>query len=119
MPVNALRVNIPENLRTAPAPQVSGRREGVIWVKEGEKARPVKVAVGLSNNVIVSIKSDELKEGLVVITGLQQQNPNSAQVGNNGTKNPFMPNMPKRSGRGTAGQRERAAQRGAQTPQGK
>ena len=119
IPVNALRVNIPENMRTAPAPQVSGRREGVIWVQEGEKARPIKVAVGLSNNVVVSIKGDEVKEGLVVITGVQQMNPQSAQVGGNETKNPFMPNMPKRSGRGTAGQRERAAQRGAQPPQGK
>jgi HlyD family secretion protein len=115
VPVNALRVNIPENLRTAPAPQVSGRREGVIWVKEGEKARPVKVAVGLSNNVVVSIKGDGIKEGLNVITGIQQMNPNSAQVGGGGTKNPFMPNMPKRRARGSAGQRERAAERANQS----
>jgi len=115
VPVNALRVNVPENMRTAAPPQVSGRREGVIWVQEGDKARPIKVKLGLSNNVIVSVKSDEIKENMQIITGFQQPGQGkSAAVGGGDNKNPFMPNMPKRSGRGTAGQRERAAQRGAE-----
>ena len=115
VPVNALRVEIPENMRTAAPPQVSGRREAVVWVKESEKARPVKVQLGLSNSVIVSVKSDELKENMVVVTGVQQSMPGkTGSVGGGDTKNPFMPNMPKRSGRGTAGQRERAAQRSAE-----
>ena len=116
VPVNALRVNIPENMRLAAPPEVSSRREGIIWIKEGEKARPVKVQLGLSNSIIVAVKSDELKENMQVITAVMQPRGKQAAVGSDAAKNPFMPNMPKRSGRGTAGQRERAAQRGAQQP---
>ena len=112
VPVNAIRFMPPESAQTAPPPE-TGRREAVVWVEAAAgKARPVKVKLGLSNNIIVSIKSDELKENDRVISGIVPFQRN-ARMGNQSTKNPFMPNMPKRRARGSAGQRERAAQRSA------
>ena len=114
VPVNALRFMPPEELQTAPAPQVK-RREGVLWVSaEKGKVRPVKVKVGLTNNIITSIKSDELKAGDSVVTGINRQAPGKSKISDGSTKNPFMPNMPKRRARGSAGQRERAAERANQ-----
>ncbi len=114
VPVNALRFMPPEELQTAPAPQVK-RREGVLWVSaEKGKVRPVKVKLGLTNNIITSIKSDELKAGDSVVTGINRQAPGKSKISDGSTKNPFMPNMPKRRARGSAGQRERAAERANQ-----
>ncbi|MBE6381262.1 MAG: HlyD family secretion protein, partial [Lentisphaerae bacterium] len=89
VPVSALRYTPPEELQIAAAPEVKGRREGVIWVKENDKARPVKVTVGISNNVIVAVKSDELKKDMLVITGVEQTAPGQhGQVGQADEKNP-------------------------------
>ena len=116
VPVNALRFTPPESMQESPAPE-TGRREGVIWIQNGpDKARPVKVKIGLNNGISVAVESNELKEDMLVITGVSTFNPmmNGAPVmGDGETRNPFMPNMPKRPGRGSAGQRERAAQRQA------
>ena len=91
------------------------RREAVLWLPDGEnKARPVKVKLGLGNGIDVAVMSPDIKENDKVITGIAVQAPRSAQMGQGGTKNPFMPNMPKRRARGSAGQRERAAERAAQ-----
>lgn len=114
VPVNALRFMPPVELQLAPAPELK-RREGVLWVKaENDKLRPVKVKLGLTNNIITAIKSDELKAGDVVVTNIIQQAPGKPRMEDNSTKNPFMPNMPKRRARGSAGQRERAAERANQ-----
>ena len=112
VPVSALRFTPPESAQTAPAPE-TGRHEGILWVEDGVgKARPVKVKLGLSNNIIVSIKDSTFKENDRVISGIMPAMPGGrARMDNGSTKNPFMPNMPKRRARGSAGQRERAAQR--------
>ena len=115
VPVNALRFTPPLEMQSAPAPE-TGRREGILWLPDGEnRARPVKVKLGLSNNIITAVKSDELQEGATVVTGLQQSGFQASAMGTDELKNPFMPNMPKRSGRGSAGQRERAQQRAAES----
>ena len=114
VPVNALRFTPPVELQTAPVPELK-RREGVLWVADkGGKVRPVKVKLGLTNNIITAIKSDEIKAGDAVVTGINRQLPGKAKMSDGSTKNPFMPNMPKRRARGSAGQRERAAERAAQ-----
>ncbi len=114
VPVNALRFMPPEELQLAPAPELK-RREGVLWVKaENDKLRPVKVKLGLTNNIITAIKSDELKAGDTVVTNIIHQVPGKPRMADNSAKNPFMPNMPKRRARGSAGQRERAAERANQ-----
>ena len=115
IPVNALRFTPPESMQEFPAPEI-GRREGIIWVqRNGEKAYPVKVKVGLNNGIVAAISGDGLKENMLIATGVQNVMPTApnSTIGNGDVKNPFMPNMPKRPGRGSAGQRERAAQRQA------
>ncbi len=113
VPVNALRFKPDESAQLEPAPE-TGRREGVVWVKAADgKLRPVKVKVGLSNNIIVAIQSSEINENTQVVTGAVRQTAMRMQSGGD-TKNPFMPNMPKRRARGSAGQRERAAERTSQ-----
>ena len=114
VPVNALRFTPPATMQSAPAPAVE-RREGILWLPDGkDKARPVKVKLGLGNGIDVAVVSAEIKENDKVITGVAMQSPRGPQMGQGGTKNPFMPNMPKRRARGSAGQRERAAERAAQ-----
>lgn len=113
VPAGALRLAVPENMQSAPAPE-TGRREGILWIPDNGKARPVKVKIGLSNNIICAVESSEIKENDKIITGIQQAVPRGAKMSDNSTKNPFMPNMPKRRARGSAGQRERAAQRAGQ-----
>lgn len=115
VPVNALRFTPPSEMQLTPAPETK-RREGVLWVAaENGKLRPVKVKLGLTNNIITSIKTDELKAGDSIVTGINRQMPGAPKMSDGSTKNPFMPNMPKRRARGSAGQRERAAERANQT----
>lgn len=115
VPVNALRFTPPEEMQTAPAP-ACGKREGILWLPaEGGKARPVKVKLGLSNNIVRVVSGSDIREDSQVVSGIQQILPQPPGMSSaDGTRNPFMPNMPKRPGRGSAGQRERAAQRAAQ-----
>ena len=68
----------------------------------------------MGNGIDVAVVSAEIKENDKVITGVAIQSPAGPRMGQGGTKNPFMPNMPKRQARGSAGQRERAAERAAQ-----
>ena len=114
VPANALRFTPPEALQSAPAPELK-RREGVLWVPDTDgKARPVKVRIGLSNNIVTAVYSSEIKDGMEIVTGIQQAQSKSGKLSNGSTRNPFMPNMPKRRARGSAGQRERAAERAGQ-----
>lgn len=114
VPVNALRFTPPEDMQLSPAPE-TGRREGILWIAaDSGKARPVKVKLGLSNNISTVIYSSEIKEKSEVISGIQQVQSKAGKIGSGSTRNPFMPNMPKRPARGSAGQRERAAARAGQ-----
>ena len=114
VPVNALRFTPPAELQQSPAPELK-RREGVLWIAAGNgKLRPVKVKVGLSNNIVTAVKTSELKAGDAVVTAVTRQMPGNPRMSDNSTKNPFMPNMPKRRARGSAGQRERAAEQARQ-----
>ena len=114
VPAAALRFVPPAELQQAPAPELQ-RREGVLWVEDkGGKLRPVKVQLGLSNNIVTAVKTNELKVGDEVVTGVSRQMPGKTKMSDGSTKNPFMPNMPKRRARGSAGQRERAAERANQ-----
>ena len=115
VPVNALRFTPPAEMQAAPAPETK-RREGILWIAAGNgKVRPVKVKLGLTNNIVTSIKTDELKAGDSIVTGINRQMPGPPRMSDSSTKNPFMPNMPKRRARGSAGQRERAAERANQS----
>ncbi|MBO5254479.1 MAG: efflux RND transporter periplasmic adaptor subunit [Opitutales bacterium] len=65
-----------------------GRR---VWVSNAEgKVRPIDVTVKLNNETVSAIVSDELKEGMDVIIGVEQvMKDNASKSGN-----PFMPKVP-------------------------
>jgi HlyD family secretion protein len=73
-------------------PEASNYRQSLLWVKQNGFARSVKVRAGVSDGTMTEVQGDELKEGLEVITGEQQQ-----AAGNTGTVNPFTPQMPSRA----------------------
>lgn len=66
--------------------------KGTVWIMDGKFVRPVKVRIGPTDGImteIVSSDQDELKEGILVVTG--QVRPQDAAAG--GTTNPFAPQM--------------------------
>jgi HlyD family secretion protein len=82
------------NLRTkrqqdANAPEASNYRPSFLWVKQDGFARPISVRAGASDETMTEVQSDELKEGLEVIVGEQQQ----SDSGKTGTVNPFTPQI--------------------------
>jgi HlyD family secretion protein len=71
--------------------------EGVVWTQQGSFVRPIKVRLGQSDSSKTEVSGDEIKEGLRVITGQQQQ-----QTAETGTTNPFVPQIRRsRPGSGT------------------
>jgi HlyD family secretion protein len=70
----------------APKAQASNYRKATLWVGENGLARPIKVLAGTSDDTMTEVQGEELKEGLQVIAGEQQQT-----AGNTGTVNPFTP----------------------------
>jgi len=47
----------------------SGETRGVVWLEDGDYARPVEVKVGATDGVNTAITSDTLQEGTQVVTG--------------------------------------------------
>ena len=73
-----------------PAENPSGGKDanggqGVIWLKDGEFARPVAVKVGISDGSSTAVIADNLKDGEEVVIG---EAPASAQ---SAAKSPFLP----------------------------
>lgn len=51
---------------------------GVVWVKDEKGLRPVKVKLGITDNVFTEIRSSELQENQEVITGIGTQTKKTA-----------------------------------------
>lgn len=75
------------------ANQVSSN--GVVWVQDGSYVRPIDVNLGPTDGTKTEVQGDEIKEGMKIITGQQQQK----TTDNTGTTNPFVPQV--RRGGGT------------------
>jgi len=67
-----------------------------LWRPEGETVRPLSVRVGLSDGTLTEVAGEELSDGLMVVTGVQQQ-----AGAKTDTSNPFAPSFSR--GGGTAG----------------
>jgi HlyD family secretion protein len=67
---------------------------GVVWVQQGSYVRPINVKLGPTDGTKTEVQGDEIKEGMKVITGQQQQ-----KTADTGTTNPFVPQI--RRGQGT------------------
>jgi HlyD family secretion protein len=80
--------------KAAAPDELSGRSD--LWLPEGDSVRPLAVRVGLSDGTLTEVVGEELADGLMVVTGVQQQA--SAKTD---TSNPFTPSFSR--GGGTAG----------------
>jgi HlyD family secretion protein len=67
-----------------------------LWRLEGETVRPLSVRVGLSDGTQTEVAGEELADGLLVVTGVQQQ-----AGAKTDTSNPFAPSFSR--GGGAAG----------------
>jgi len=117
IPSSALRYT-PDVKNIAPDalanPVQAGHEEALLWVEKSEGLlSPVKVKVGLNNGTMAEIITDDLKEGDVIVTGVDTSAAMRGPVEDGMPNNPFMPRMPRMPGRGSAGARERASQREA------
>ncbi|MGA2916355.1 MAG: efflux RND transporter periplasmic adaptor subunit [Sedimentisphaerales bacterium] len=63
-------------------------QHGILWIQEGNYVKPIKVRTGLNDGTMTEIEGSEIKEGLEIITGEQQQT-----TANTGTTNPFVPQI--------------------------
>jgi HlyD family secretion protein len=73
----------------------NGKRDfGMIWIKEGDNLRPVRVKTGLSDGSFTEIRGP-VNEGEEVVTGMT----NSGQATTTQQQNPFAPQQHGRGGR--------------------
>jgi HlyD family secretion protein len=69
----------------APPARTSDYRKTTLWVSENGSVKPIKIMAGLSDDTMTEIQGEDIKEGLLIITGEQQQT-----AGATGTVNPFV-----------------------------
>ncbi len=74
-------------------------KERTVWMVENEMLRPVIVQTGLNDGTMTEIQSDQLKEGMTVVTGTEVLS-SSAQASAAPSKSPFLPTPPRRSSSG-------------------
>ncbi|MGH7953062.1 MAG: efflux RND transporter periplasmic adaptor subunit, partial [Limisphaerales bacterium] len=63
------------------------KKEGVVWLKEGEYVRPVQVKTGTTDGVNTAVTTADLREGAVVVTG------QTTGGGQTAAQNPFVPHF--------------------------
>jgi HlyD family secretion protein len=68
---------------------VGDKQQGIIWIQQGNFVRPIKVEVGQTDGTMTEVSGEELKEGLQVVLGQQQE---GQQTVTNPT-NPFVPQL--------------------------
>jgi len=73
-------------------------QRGILWIPDEKKVRPLRVRLGLTDGGMTEVESEQLTEGLQIVTGQLDQ---AAQ--RNDTTNPFAPKIPRR-GTGSARQ---------------
>jgi HlyD family secretion protein len=90
--------------RTRPTPSKTesargdAAQRGILWIPDEKKVRPLRVRLGLTDGGMTEVESEQLTEGLQIVTGELDQ---AAQ--RNDTTNPFAPKIPRR---GTGGARQ-------------
>ncbi len=70
--------------------------ERFLWVLENGRIRPLKVKVGLNDGISTEIISDELTEGMTVVTGATQVSVAEVEAAPENAGSPFLPKPPKR-----------------------
>jgi len=70
----------------------AGIDRNVLWALQGQYVRPIQVQAGLSDGAMTQVQGQDLSVGLVVVTGIRDQEAKSAD-----TRNPFTPQFLRRS----------------------
>jgi HlyD family secretion protein len=68
----------------------SKARHGTIWLADGDFVRPLEVKLGATDGVNTAVTAENLVEGQNVVVG------QLAEAAQSDTKNPFIPQLPKR-----------------------
>lgn len=100
VPASALRWAPSDGKRTVAKSKAMAVKpgEGVVWILESDKSlRSVPVKVGLTDGVSTEVSGDQIREGDIVVVGVEL--PSSAGSSAT-TKNPFAPQMPRGGRRG-------------------
>jgi HlyD family secretion protein len=63
---------------------------GTLWVQDGQLVKPIRVRVGLKDDIMAEVESPDLKEDLEVVIDTQRQAPGDGVA----TTNPFAPQAP-------------------------
>lgn len=98
----AARTGVADNPRQSNDPNTqagAAKTRCVVWVMENGFVKPIQVITGLTDGIMTEIQGDTLKEGLEVVIGEQRP-----QTAGDGTKNPFMPQLPQRNRQPSGGQ---------------
>ena len=72
-----------------------GGSGGMLWVAEGAYVRPIRVRVGLSDGANTEVEGENLSNGMKIVVGLDT----NGSTGSTQTKNPFVPQFPRKGGR--------------------
>jgi len=74
--------------RASKSPQAAtgSGKEGVLWVNDGPYVRPLSVRSGLTDGAVTEIQGEGLKDGMIVVTGLQSRTTAQSDAGS-----PFTP----------------------------
>ena len=83
-----------------PAAERGRGRTGVLWTRDGDYVRPVRVRTGLNDGTMTEVEGKDLKEGLEVVVG--EEVPEATGVGT--STNPFTPQF-RRTKESSQGQR--------------
>ena len=93
VPGSTTRNEQPGNRRQAAAAPADGANRGVVWARQGELVRPMKVRSGITDGVMTELEGEGLQEGTEIIIGEEQQTATQAR-----TASPFTPQIPRRRG---------------------
>ena len=75
-------------------------KRGMVWVKDGEFVKPIRVRTGITDQIVTEIQGEGLSEGLEVV--IADARPMDASGAGGGT-NPFAPTFRGGGGRGGGG----------------
>jgi len=89
---------------TRPGARPSGAlamRRGMLWVKDGEFVKPIRVRTGISDQLVTEVQGEGLNEGLEVV--VNDVRPSDSSGGAAGGTNPFAPQFRRGGGNARGG----------------
>jgi HlyD family secretion protein len=85
----------PSTLSISESERDGAAQQGILWIPDGERVRPLRARLGLSDGAMTEVEGEHLTAGLEIVTGLQSQAAERSD-----TTNPFAPKIPRRGSGG-------------------